>query len=269
MRQFTECVRAAEQPIDESPGATFLAGNSTEATPSRAGRSDPAPLSDEPSGAAPVIDAMPGPTVPIADVADAAAGIGSSPVGTLTLPFARRQKARQRARLDSGEEIAVLLPRGTVMRGGDRLVSMAGHRVMVVAAEEAVSTVCCDDARDLARIAYHLGNRHIAVQVGSGWLRYLADHVLDDMVAGLGAEARRESAPFEPEGGAYGNHGHSHAHGHDHAHGQTPAKDHALGHDHDHEPGQAPEHEHAPGEHAAPDHAVHDTNRAKTREPVS
>ena len=142
---------------------------------------------------------------------------GNAPVETLTLPFAGRQKARQRAELDSGEEIAVMLPRGTVMRGGDRLVSTAGRTVTVVAAEEAVSTVRCDDARSLARIAYHLGNRHVAVEVGSGWVRYLADHVLDDMVAGLGAQARRESAPFEPEGGAYGNHGHTHAHRHDHA----------------------------------------------------
>ena len=142
----------------------------------------------------------------------------NAPADALTLPFARRQKARQRATLDSGEEIAVVLPRGTVMRGGDRLLSTAGRTVIVVAAEEAVSTVRCEDPRNLARIAYHLGNRHVAVQVGSGWLRYLADHVLDDMVAGLGAEARRESASFEPEGGAYGNHGHSHAHGHGHGH---------------------------------------------------
>ena len=142
----------------------------------------------------------------------------NAPADALTLPFARRQKARQRAKLDSGEAIAVMLPRGTVMRGGDRLLSTAGRTVIVVAAEEAVSTVRCEDARNLARIAYHLGNRHVAVQVGSGWLRYLADHVLDDMVAGLGAQARRESASFEPEGGAYGNDGHSHAHGHGHGH---------------------------------------------------
>lgn len=171
---------------------------------------------------------------------------GNGPADALTLPFARRQKARQRATLDSGEEIAVVLPRGTVMRGGDRLVSTAGRTIAVVAAEEAVSTVRCSDARNLARIAYHLGNRHVAVQVGSGWVRYLADHVLDDMVAGLGAKARRQSAPFEPEGGAYGNRGHSHAHGHGHLHGQAPTLD------------------HAPDRNEAPDPA-HDTDRAGTR----
>ena len=174
---------------------------------------------------------------------------GDAPADALTLPFARRQKARQRATLDSGEEVAVVLPRGTVMRGGDRLVSAAGRSIAVVAAEEAVSTVRCGDARSLARIAYHLGNRHVAVQVGSGWLRYLADHVLDDMVAGLGARARRESAPFEPEGGAYG--GHSHAHGHDHGHGRATT------------------HDQAPGRHAAADHAAHDTERAGARQPES
>ena len=138
--------------------------------------------------------------------------------GTLTLPFARRRKARQRATLDSGEEIAVLLPRSTIMRGGDRLASAGGRTVRVVAAAEPVSTVRCDDPRRLARIAYHLGNRHVAVQVDDGWLRYLADPVLDDMVLGLGAKVERESAPFEPEAGAYGRtgHGHGHKHGHDH-----------------------------------------------------
>ena len=130
----------------------------------------------------------------------------------LTLPFDRRQKARQRAMLDSGEEVAVMLPRGTVMRGGDRLVSTNGRSVAVVAAEESVSRVDCEDAEGLARIAYHLGNRHVAVQVGTCWLRYLADHVLDDMVVGLGAEVRRESAPFEPEIGAYASHGQHHSH---------------------------------------------------------
>lgn len=141
---------------------------------------------------------------------------GAAKGTALTLPFARRQKARQRAALDSGEEIAVLLPRGTIMRGGDRLLSPQGRSVTVVAAAEPVSTVRCEDPRRLARIAYHLGNRHIAVQVGDGWLRYLADHVLDDMVLGLGGAAERESAPFEPEAGAYGRHGQGQEHHHGH-----------------------------------------------------
>ena len=107
-----------------------------------------------------------------------------------------------------------MLPRGTVLRGGDRLASAAGRTVTIAAAPEAVSTVRSEDGRSLARIAYHLGNRHVHVQVGDGWLRYLADHVLDAMVAGLGARAQRESAPFEPEAGAYGRSGHHHDHAH-------------------------------------------------------
>ena len=75
----------------------------------------------------------------------------------------------------------------------------------MVAGPEAVSTVNADDPKALARAAYHLGNRHVAVQVGDGWLRYLADHVLDDMLRGLGLEPKSERAPFEPESGAYGH----------------------------------------------------------------
>ncbi len=161
---------------------------------------------------------------------------GAAADATLTLPFARRQKARQRATLDSGEAVAVLLPRGTVMRGGDRLVSTEGRTIIVVAASEPVSTVRCGDPRRLARIAYHLGNRHVAVQVGGGWLRYLADHVLDDMVLGLGATAERESAPFEPEAGAYGRHDHGHAqdHAHGHSHHRDDDQGQDQGQDHDH-----------------------------------
>ena len=107
-----------------------------------------------------------------------------------------------------------MLPRGTVLRGGDQLASAAGRTVTIAAAPEAVSTVRSEDGRSLARIAYHLGNRHVQVQVGDGWLRYLADHVLDAMVAGLGAKTQRESAPFEPEAGAYGCSGHHHDHAH-------------------------------------------------------
>lgn len=137
----------------------------------------------------------------------------------LVLPFAERQKARQRALLESGRAVGLKLPRGTVLRGGDLIRSDCGLVVKVQAANEPVSTVRAVDPVALARVAYHLGNRHVWVQVGDGWLRYLADHVLDDMVRGLGAEVSAESAPFEPEAGAYSaGGGHHHHHGHDHAH---------------------------------------------------
>ncbi|MBK8964163.1 MAG: urease accessory protein UreE [Candidatus Competibacteraceae bacterium] len=133
---------------------------------------------------------------------------------TLTLPFELRQKSRLRARLDSGEDVGLFLPRGTVLRDGDRLRATCGRVVEVRAAPEAVSTARTDDALRLARAAYHLGNRHVALQVGAGWLRYLHDHVLDRMIEELGLTVSAERAPFEPEAGAYGgdHHGHGHAH---------------------------------------------------------
>ena len=103
------------------------------------------------------------------------------------------------------------------MRGGDCLRGNRGGRVEVVAAEEPVSYVC--GAPDgLARAAYHLGNRHVWVELGVGRVSWLEDHVLDEMIAGFGLEVRHGCLPFEPEGGAYG-HGHQHdaaspAHGH-------------------------------------------------------
>ena len=139
----------------------------------------------------------------------AAAGAGArAPDGRLTLPFELRRKSRLRARLDDGREVALLLERGSVLRDGDRLRSDCGRWIEVAAGREAVSVVRAGDARTLARAAYHLGNRHVAVQVGEGELRYLTDHVLDGMVAGLGAEVVRAELPFEPEAGAYGHHGH-------------------------------------------------------------
>lgn len=139
---------------------------------------------------------------------------------TLTLSFDRRARSRQRVALDDGSEALLVLPRGTVLRGGDVLASAHGGRVRICAAPEPVSTAASDDPATLLRGAYHLGNRHIAVQVGPGWLRYLHDHVLDDMLRGLGLEVGFGELPFEPEAGAYGSAGsHSHEHGAGHSHG--------------------------------------------------
>jgi len=153
---------------------------------------------------------------------------GSRPSDALALPFEDRQKSRLRARLESGEEVALLLPRGRVLRGGDLLQTEDGTVVAVVAADESVSTARAADAGAVARAAYHLGNRHVAVQVGEGFVRYLHDHVLDDMVSALGLELTIERGPFEPEAGAYG--GGAHAHGHEH---HAPGDAH---HHHSHDP---------------------------------
>ena len=130
----------------------------------------------------------------------------------LTLPFESRQKSRLRTQLDTGEEVGLYLERGQILRHGDRLRSADGLVVEVRAAPETVSTLRSDDAARLARACYHLGNRHVALQVGDGWARYLHDHVLDDMVRGLGLAVTVEQAPFEPEAGAYHGAGHHHHH---------------------------------------------------------
>lgn len=138
----------------------------------------------------------------------------------LVLPFELRRKSRLRARLESGAEVALMLERGSVLRGGDRL-KLGERVVLVVAADEPVLHVTAADARQLARAAYHLGNRHVPLQIGDGWLRLERDHVLEDMLVGLGVEVVHLDAPFEPEAGAYGG-GHRHSHGdddHEHHHG--------------------------------------------------
>ncbi|THF63303.1 urease accessory protein UreE [Pseudothauera rhizosphaerae] len=127
----------------------------------------------------------------------------------LELSFEYRTKSRLRARLKSGEEVGLFLPRGTILRGGMKLAAADGRIVEVVAAPEELLEVRCADAFELARAAYHLGNRHVAVELGESWLRIQADHVLEDMLAGLGASVAPVTAPFEPEAGAY-SHGHQH-----------------------------------------------------------
>jgi urease accessory protein len=134
--------------------------------------------------------------------------------GYLTLPFELRQKSRLRASLDNGTEIGLFLPRGTVLRHGDYLRASTGELIEVRAAAESVSTATGDDALLLLRAAYHLGNRHVPLQIDTHQLRYRHDHVLDAMLRQLGLLVSSEQAPFEPEVGAYGG-GHHHSHAHD------------------------------------------------------
>lgn len=136
----------------------------------------------------------------------------------LVLPFQLRTKSRLRTALESGEEVGIVLNRGSVLRGGDLLLADDGRVVKVVAAPERVSSVTSSDPLALARAAYHLGNRHVALQIDKQRLTYQHDHVLDEMIRGLGLQVAIEEAPFEPEAGAYSGHSHlsprgSHAHG--------------------------------------------------------
>lgn len=140
------------------------------------------------------------------------------PQGQLTLPIELRVRSRFRAKLDDGREAGLFLPRGTLLRGGDLLSGTDGIIIQVVSAAEKVSTVHCNDQTLLARAAYHLGNRHIPLQVEQGWLRYQHDHVLDDMLIQMGLQLVVELAAFEPEAGAYQQAANGHHHSHQHAH---------------------------------------------------
>jgi len=127
----------------------------------------------------------------------------------LVLTFEQRQKSRLRARSESGEEVALALERGRLRRGGERVAAADGKVYEIVAAPEKLLHI---EADDIARVAYHLGNRHVPVQIGRGFVRIAEDHVLEDMVRRLGARVSRVDAPFEPESGAYGGEGHRHHH---------------------------------------------------------
>jgi urease accessory protein len=147
------------------------------------------------------------------------------PQTTLTLPLHQRVKSRLRVVLDNGEEAGLFLERGTTLKAGDQLLSEDGHRVEVVAANETLSQVHSDDPHLLARACYHLGNRHVSIQIERDRVSYPHDHVLDEMLRGLGLSVETAEAPFEPEPGAYGgsaeqgrNHAHHHHHGHEHHH---------------------------------------------------
>jgi len=130
--------------------------------------------------------------------------------GTVRLSFDARSKSRLLLTLDSGERAALIVERGRLLRGGERVITEDGREVLIVAADESLLEASSDDPLLIAKAAYHLGNRHVAVQVMANRLRFLNDHVLAEMVQGLGLKVDAVVAAFEPEGGAYGHH---HAHG--------------------------------------------------------
>nr|WP_319395967.1 urease accessory protein UreE [uncultured Desulfobacter sp.] len=130
---------------------------------------------------------------------------------TLTLPWEKRIKSRQRVVLDNKDEAGLFLDRGEILRHGDMLSSDDGFQVKIIAAHEQVSTARAQTPRQLNLACYHLGNRHVDLEIRDAYVRYPHDHVLDEMVKGLGLTITVEQAPFEPETGAYGN-GHHHHH---------------------------------------------------------
>jgi len=197
-----------------------------------------------------------------ADAPDTAAA-----TDTLRLPFDLRTKSRWMVTLESGREALLVLPRGRAMRGGDQLLAVDGTRVNVQAADEALAHVTVSNVHELLRVAYHLGNRHVAVEIGDGYLRVLQDSVLENMVRGLGATVERVMAPFEPEGGAYaGTHEHGHAHTAHESHSGHDHGDHsACTHDHGNAHAQADHHDHSNCTHEHHDHG-HDHGHAHGHE---
>ena len=168
---------------------------------------------------------------------------------SVTLDWDTRQKSRFDATDSTGRQLGVFLPRGTVVRGGDVLVAEDGSLVRVEAAPQTVLqiTACAEHgtAFDLMRAAYHLGNRHVPIELRADHLKIEPDHVLADMLRSMHMTVAEVQEPFEPEGGAYGDnammgHDHGHGHGRSHDHGHIHAHDHAhdhgscCGHDHAH-----------------------------------
>ena len=171
---------------------------------------------------------------------------------TVELDWDVRQKSRFDATDSGGRTLAVFLPRGTAVRGGDVLLVEDGSLVRVQAAAQPVLriTACPQHGTplDLLRAAYHLGNRHVALEVKPDHLQIEPDPVLADLLRARHLIVTEVRAAFEPEGGAYesGAHAHGHGHGH-HGHG------HDHDHDHDHDHGHGHAHDHGPGH----DHPPH------------
>jgi len=156
---------------------------------------------------------------------------------SVTLDWDTRQKSRFDATDSAGRALGVFLARGTVVRGGDVLVAEDGSLVRVEAAPQTVLriTACSQHGSpfDLTRAAYHLGNRHVAIELQPDHLKIEPDHVLADMLRAMHMTVLEVSEPFEPESGAYGDHsghaghvhglGHGHEHGNDHEHAAPSA----------------------------------------------
>ncbi|HEY0201078.1 MAG TPA: urease accessory protein UreE [Burkholderiaceae bacterium] len=172
-------------------------------------------------------------------------GQGLAPVllkraATVELDWDVRQKSRFDATDSQGRQLGVFLPRGTVVRGGDVLVAEDGSLVRVLAAPQPVLRIshCTQHSSsfDLMRAAYHLGNRHVPIELRPDYLQIEPDHVLAELLRAMHLIVHETTAPFEPEGGAYAAHGAGHGHSHDHAHAHDDHthEGHHHGHDHPH-----------------------------------
>ena len=185
-------------------------------------------------------------------------GRGLAPVllrraASVELDWDVRQKSRFDCTDSAGRSIGVFLPRGTVVRGGDVLLAEDGSLIAVRAAPQPVLVVrhCGEHGTsfDLLRAAYHLGNRHVALELRPDHLKLEPDHVLADLLRQMHLIVSEQRMAFEPETGAYAAGGHGHEHAHHHAHAADQEHTHAVqGHDDDHDHGH-PHHAHHGHEH--------------------
>jgi urease accessory protein len=157
----------------------------------------------------------------------------------VTLDYDARFRRRMVLHCDSGREVLLDLPKAVAMADGDGLRLEDGGWLTVKARPEPLVEIRAVDAHALARLAWHLGNRHLATEIADGVLRIRPDHVIEAMLEGLGAALTRVSRPFQPEGGAYGDHAGPHRHDHGHEHGGHGGRIH-----HHHGPGGGHDHSH-------------------------
>ena len=139
----------------------------------------------------------------------------ASAVDTISLDAHERHRRRVMLRAERGTKFLLDLPKATALRDGDGLVLDDGAMVRIVGRPEPLVEIAAADAHELARLAWHIGNRHIDVEIIGDRLRIRRDHVIEAMLSGLGATLSPIEAPFNPEHGAYHQHGHDHSHGHD------------------------------------------------------
>lgn len=147
----------------------------------------------------------------------------------VALTHEQRDRGRLKLEGENGEEIRVFLERGKPLIIGEYLKSSDGKYVQVKGVVEPVAQATCDDWETFAKACYHLGNRHVKIQIGDRWLRITPDHVLEEMLKLLGLKVSKAEEVFVPESGAYNVGGHNHSHGHGHSH-----DDHSHSHDHSH-----------------------------------
>lgn len=199
---------------------------------------EPEPLTGQPAGTA---------MLTVSRILPQGEGLASALIkraATVELDWDVRQKSRFAATDSAGRTLGIFLPRGTVVRGGDVLVAEDGSLVRVIAAPQPVLVItpCVEHGIpfDLTRAAYHLGNRHVPIELQPDRLLIEPDHVLADMLRAMHLTVRETQAPFEPEAGAYGQSGHGghggHSHGPRHHHGHDDAP---HGHDHGHAHGHS------------------------------